>query len=249
MDKISSCGNPMKPFLIIKAGSTFSETIPNTGDFEDWIRRGMGLPTEQILLVPIHEDQPLPEPATVCAVVITGSHAMVTDQSPWIRQTLHWLQGAVASGLPILGICFGHQLLAEALGGRADWNRFGREIGTVEVTLTPEGCQDPLLGNLPKHFPAQVTHRQSAVTLPVDAVLLATSTLDPHLSFRYGPSCWGVQFHPEFAAEDVRYYIGRLHQQLEAEGLDPLQLLSAVEPTPDASSILSRFAEFFKATA
>lgn len=236
----------MKPFLIIKTGGTFAETVADHGDFEDWTRLGLGLAKAEVMIVAVHEGEPLPEPTSCCAAVITGSHAMVTERAPWIEQTACWLRQAVAAGLPLLGICFGHQLLADALGGRAGWNPRGRELGTVAVELTEQGRLDPLLGGLPESFPAHVSHRQSALSLPPGATLLASSALEPHQAFRFG-SCWGVQFHPEFAAGDVCFYIERLRGELAAEGLDAERLLASVEPTPAAASTLQRFAALVKA--
>jgi GMP synthase (glutamine-hydrolysing) len=232
----------MKPFLIIKTGGTFADTVPETGDFEDWTRRGMGLDHGETLTVPVFEGVTLPPPGTVCAAVITGSHAMVTDTDTWIEETAAWLRQAIDRELPILGICFGHQLLTRALGGRSGWNPEGREIGTVEVTLTGEGQKDPLFQGLPCTFPAQVTHRQSALTLPPGASLLASSAEDPHQAFACG-SAWGVQFHPEFSSDAMHLYIETLSTDLSDEGLVPERLHQAVRPTPTAASILKRFVQ------
>ena len=86
--------------------------------------------------VPRLRGEALPDPRSVRAVVVTGSAAMVTSREPWSERTAAWLCETVEVKTPVLGICYGHQLLAHALGGRVEDNPQGRHIGTVDVTLT-----------------------------------------------------------------------------------------------------------------
>ena len=72
-------------------------------------------------------------------MVISGSHAMLTDEAPWMRRLMRWLEDALgqAEAPPMLGICFGHQLLARTLGGEVDDHPLGMEVGTVALRLSP----------------------------------------------------------------------------------------------------------------
>ena len=175
-------------------------------------------------------------------VVLTGSHAMVTDREPWSEQTAAWLRDAVYVSLPVLGICYGHQLLAHALGGTVDNHPGGLESGTTVIWRQPEADRDPLFAELPSHWHAQVSHRQTVTQLPHGAVLLAYNRFEPHHAFRFGDCAWGVQFHPEFMPEATRAYL--LHQTtpLTEQGQDPQRMQTEVQPTPEARSLLGRFA-------
>ena len=127
----------------------------------------------------------------------------------------------------MLGICYGHQLLAHALGGEVGRNPRGREIGTVVVRRLAPAQHDPLLGVWSEAEPAHVTHLESVLALPAGAVRLAESDLDPVQAFTVGERAWGVQFHPEFDAETVRAYLLARTEKVRAEGLDPDALLAA----------------------
>ena len=142
----------------------------------------------------------------------------------------------------MLGICYGHQLLAHALGGRVAPNPRGREIGSVEVETLPAAREDPLLCGLPERFIAQATHVESVVELPVPATLLARSRGDPHQAFRVGALAWGVQFHPEFDTDVIRGYLEARREILRREGRDPEALLAEVRESAGAGSLLRRFA-------
>ena len=176
--------------------------------------------------------------------MITGSHDMVTDALPWIADTAAWIRRAVDAGLPLLGICFGHQLMADALGGRADYHPGGVEIGTADITRTRASAEDPLFRGLPEVFPGHVTHSQTALKLPEGATLLATGSHDPHQAFRVGSSAWGVQFHPEFDAPAIREYIARREAELAASGRDVAAIRATVRDTPHSASLLKRFADY-----
>ncbi|MCL4192324.1 MAG: gamma-glutamyl-gamma-aminobutyrate hydrolase family protein, partial [Thermoguttaceae bacterium] len=125
----------MKRLLILKLGSTFPDLARTHGDFEDWIARGLSLPAERIAVADAQSLQQLPAPQEFCGVVLTGSHSMVTDAEPWSERVSDWVAGAVEAEVPLVGICYGHQLLARALGGEVDYNPRGEEYGTVEVLL------------------------------------------------------------------------------------------------------------------
>jgi GMP synthase (glutamine-hydrolysing) len=141
-------------------------------------------------------------------------------------------------------VCYGHQLLAHALGGKVDYHPDGRETGTQAVTLFDSAQDDPLFSQLPKQFPAQLTHKQSVIELPPGAVLLGRSTFEPHQAFRVGKNAWGVQFHPEFNEQIMKAYLEVQYPDLETEGLDANALLSSVQPAPTASQLLRLFADW-----
>ena len=234
--------NNVKPIAIIKTGSTFPQISEHYGDFDAWIHQGLGS-TTGVMVIDADRRGRLPDLSALGGVVITGSHAMVTDQAPWMRQLMRWLYTLIHESVqvPVLGLCFGHQLLARTLGGEVADNPMGLEVGTVALRLTAAGRQDALLGAIAKHPWAQVVHRQSVLTPPPGARVLASNGHDACQAFRYGDRVWGVQFHPEFSADVMRAYL----QALRGEGLTQQQVdshLPEVRECDDASAILGRFA-------
>ena len=236
----------MKRPLIVKTGGTLPELRERRGDYEAWIAAGMGFAPGDVDVVAVANGEELPAPDAPAGVVVTGSSAMVSHRDPWSERTATWLARAVERDTPVLGICYGHQLLAHALGGEVGCNPRGREIGTVIVRSLAPAQRDPLLGVWGEAGPAHVTHLESVLALPAGAVRLAESDLDPVQAFSAGPRAWGVQFHPEFDADTVRAYLVARSEKVRAEGLDPEALLAAVRETPGGPRILRRFAELIR---
>jgi GMP synthase (glutamine-hydrolysing) len=233
----------MKSILIIKTGSTFPAISKDRGDFEDWIIAGTGLSRNHFLIVDVSRGQILPGYDEISAIAITGSHAMVTDHFDWSERTASWLPGAVERNIPVLGICFGHQLLAYAMGGQVASIPDGLEFGTVAVNLTKFAQKDRLFSLLPEKVYFQATHTQSVVRLPPGANLLASTYWDDHHAFVVGDCAWGVQFHPEFDADIVNRYIEILRDHLQSKKLNPDELINQSFDTPFGEKFLKRFVE------
>lgn len=231
----------MKKLIIIKAGSTFSETKKNLGDFEDWIIHSSGLSSEDVSVINAIAGEALPDLDSVAGVIITGSHAMVTDDALWIHGLNDWIPQVLQHNTPFLGICFGHQLLAQAMGGSCGYHPQGREIGTVAINLTSEGKIDRLLGSLPDLFKAHTTHAQTVITLPETALKLAENQFEAYHAFRLGNNAWGVQFHPEFSAGIMTTYINEQAVSLLQNGHDISVLKAAIDNTDSANQLLKRF--------
>ncbi|MBW0149004.1 glutamine amidotransferase [Marinobacter arenosus] len=228
--------------VILKTGTTYPTIREVSGDFEDWFVRGLS--NELALTVVNVEQGDVPGNAHDWdGIVVTGSPAMVSDRASWSEATAQWLAGAVDQRIPVLGVCYGHQLLAHALGGEVGYHPEGRETGTKTIELLPVAESDLLFAGLPATFKAQLTHKQSVLGLPPGAVLLGRSQFEPHQAFRVGDCAWGVQFHPEFTDAIMTAYLGVQAPELAAENLDPDALLAAVEPAPVASSLLQRFSD------
>lgn len=228
--------------LIVKTGDTFADLICSYGDFEDWIRQRLGVGDDQVRVVNAPEFEVLPEPGTFSGVVIAGSHAMVTQNLDWSLAVEAWLAPLVMAGIPVLGICYGHQLLAKAMGGKVDFHPGGLEIGTTPITLAPDALSDPLLQGLPPVFNAHTCHSQTVLTLPPGAVNLAGNTHEPHHAFRLGHAAWGVQFHPEYTHAIMSGYIRSMSPVIQALGKDPAQVQKQVTDTTEAAQVLARFA-------
>jgi GMP synthase (glutamine-hydrolysing) len=227
---------------VVKTGSTLPAIRARRGDFESWIAGGMGLAPDGVEVVAVAEGAALPDPAATAGVVVTGSSAMVSEREPWSERAAAWLADAVRAGTAVLGICYGHQLLAHGLGGRVGANPRGREIGTIHLRMAPEAQRDALLCGLPERTLAHTTHLEAVLELPPGARRLAESDADPNQAFAIGARAWGVQFHPEFDADVMRGYLEGRREVLRGEGLDADRLLSEVREAPEAASLLRRFA-------
>lgn len=225
----------MKPLLIIETGHAFEEVIKSQGDFSELIIQQLPN-TLPITKCNIIADETLPNAQDVSGAIITGSHSMVTDHEAWSERTADWLKEAKQANLPILGICYGHQLLAYALGGKAGYNEKGVEVGTKDIYTTKAIIDDPVFQQLPSSFKAHTTHAQSALILPKDAIVLAKNNHENHHAFRIGQHIWGVQFHPEFNEKVMEAYIQRRANPNELQGL-----LESVQSTPTSTALLHHF--------
>lgn len=238
----SSTAGSMKPVLIIRTGRAPDPIRARHGDFPHWFRLGAQLSLERLRVVDVAAGEPLPAPSEVAGALITGSAAMVTERAEWSERTAGWIRNAMDAELPLFGVCYGHQLMAHALGGRVDYLPGGREIGTVPILVSEEARLDPVAGGLPASFRAHTTHEQSVLEIPKGAVVLASSARDPHHLLRYGRNAVSVQFHPEFNADVMRAYIHRKRADMHREGFDPHHTFRQVSPTPIARRLLRHFA-------
>ncbi len=202
----------------------------------------MGVDRDTLDIVDVVADEPLPSMESYTGVILTGSAAMVTDHLPWSERVAGWLKES-GDKTPILGICYGHQLLGDVYGGTVGQNPSGREIGTITVERTSEAKDDPLFGGLPSALVMQATHMESLITLPENAVRLAGNRHDPNQAFRIGESIWGVQFHPEMNADIISEYIVARREAIAAEGLDPKALVEAASDSQHGAGLLARFAQ------
>jgi GMP synthase (glutamine-hydrolysing) len=232
----------MKPLLIIQTGRAPEPIRGRHGDFPHWFRIGTQLPTRWLQTVNVSAGESLPAAHAVAGAIITGSAAMVTERAAWSERTADWIRDAMNAELPLFGVCYGHQLMAHAMGGRVDYLAGGREIGTQPIELLAQGQRDPLMVGFPASFRAHTTHEQSVIEPPKQASVLARSERDPHQMLRYGPKAISTQFHPEFNAEVMRDYIRRKHPDIRREGGDPASIYRAVAATPVARRLLRQFA-------
>ncbi len=121
---------------VLVTGDPVPEARARRGSFVDLLRQAApAFGTHRWVAFDVRELDVIPELTAAMAVIVTGSALSVTDALPWKESASACLRSLVAREVPLLGVCFGHQLLGHALGGRVSLNPNRREIGTIELTL------------------------------------------------------------------------------------------------------------------
>ena len=175
-------------------------------------------------LVRVHAGDPVPDLGSSAGVVILGG-SMGAYESPthaWLDDEARLVREAVARTVPVLGICLGAQLIAQALGGRA-FPAERPEVAVLRSRLTPAGERHPLARFLTGPY---LAFHQDTFDVPEDATLLASSESYPHV-FRCG-SALGIQAHPEVSS-DVAARWGERSPLPERAGVDYATVISEME--------------------
>lgn len=189
-------------------------------------------------------DGTLPASFDFDGVVITGSRASAYADDPWIEALLDWLADSTERGLPHLGVCFGHQALATALGGTVE------PMGDYEIgyrTVRKVG-DSRLLAGLPSPFTVFTTHQDAVTRLPPGAHRIAENDFGIH-GFEHG-AVFAVQFHPEYDRETARRVtngkdLPDARRERVLAGITPENYAAACE----AKRLFDNFVDYVEATA
>ena len=223
------------------------KTDPILDQEVDCFVRQTGLPRDAFYRVNLTADPLSParlEGADVVMVGGSGEFSVVKGGFAWHAPMLELMREVVRREIPMFASCVGHQALAQALGGRLVRDEEGGgEVGTLEVTLTEEGEADPVFGELPRRFMAQLGHLDQVVELPAGFVNLASSPLCEVQALRLaGTSIISTQFHPELTMEDelerwLRYIRNYKHDH-ETQDEAEARARAACHPSLESSRLL-----------
>jgi GMP synthase (glutamine-hydrolysing) len=235
----------MKKLVLIQTGQPVQQSLDQYGDFDKWFIAAMEIDAAQVDVHRVYEDLKFPEEQDLAGIIISGSPSMITENHTWSKKTKEWLKPHLEMQTPILGVCYGHQLLARLLGGIVDWNPKGREIGAVKMKLTENAKDDPLFAEYyatnQRSLELYASHMQSVIYLPENIKVLGKTKLDSHHCFSYNNHLWGFQFHPEFNAEITTSFLKARSEYLISEGLDYQQHLDSVKESSIGSDLLKAF--------
>jgi GMP synthase-like glutamine amidotransferase len=167
--------------------------------------------------VQVHAGEAIPHEEDWDAVIVGGTPVSANriQEHPELLREVGFLKRALDRGMPVLGICFGAQLLAKLLGGGVRRSPL-KEIGAAPVRLTAAGESDPLFQGFPKCFPAFQWH-SDAFDVPPWGMRLAAGWECPNQGFRLGNAV-GVQFHLEVTAAEAERWAHRYADELPAAG-------------------------------
>ncbi len=189
---------------IIACGPGLEEITSVHGVSSDWVQSIIRHKVSSTKIVKAYlGEKPLIENNT--AWIIMGSRYSAYDKLDWIDNLKSRIRLAVSNKIPILGICFGHQIICSALGADVSDNQEGWEIGSSKVSLTEEGLSSPLFEGFEESFFVYQSHHDVVSRLPKNMNLLCSNRFGVQ-SVSFFDFVFGVQFHPEFSYEVMNAY-------------------------------------------
>lgn len=218
---------------ILQTGHAPDALIGRTGDYGEMFQRllaGQGLSFRVYSVV----DMEFPQDVHDCeGWLITGSRHGTYEDLPFIRPLEAFIREAYAAGVPMVGICFGHQIIAQALGGKVEKFRGGWAVGPTKYRMTG--------GELMLN----AWHQDQVVQRPEDAEVVGTSPFCENAALVYGDRAFSVQAHPEFDNDFLAALI-----EARGRGLVPDRLLAEAEATLalpiDQRAMARQIADFLK---
>lgn len=169
--------------------------LPKCGEeLARWVR--LGLPDAEITVIDVVGGEPLPAAGDFDGYVVSGSDKGVYDDTVWMEPLKAFLLHCKDAGKPLFGVCFGHQIMAEAFGGKAE------KIGEPEVGVRSFSVDDTRLE-------AHVWHQDQVTEVPPDAHVIAQSSYCPVAGLAYDFPAMSFQFHPEYKADYIATVLER----------------------------------------
>jgi GMP synthase (glutamine-hydrolysing) len=232
----------MKRVLLVDAVEAPSEPAGDSvGSVEQWFGRHLheedGV---ELLTLPASSAKLKAAAAVADAVIFSGSPRDAWADTPDVLSLLEFARAVLARPQPVLGVCFGHQLLGRALGADVRRNPAGWEVGATSIRLTEAGTKSPLFAGFGTEFPVIQSHRDAVLSLPEGAQLLGGNGHTPIQAFSLDDRVFGVQFHPEMDGTILRHRWRERRERLRGQvGFDLDRVLDSAEA--DASAVLHNF--------
>jgi len=218
---------------ILQTGHSPDPLIAPLGDYDQLFAKLLDGNDFVYEVFPVVEGIFPPGPEAADAWIVTGSRHGVYEDHPWIPPLEHLIRDITASGKPLVGVCFGHQIIAQALGGKVEKFAGGWSVGRTEYDM----------GGTPVVLNAW--HQDQVTELPEGARVLAGNDFCKNAILAYGDNVWTVQPHPEFRPSFIKGLI-----DTRGHGVVPQPLLERAEDQLDApvdNDQIARFmAEFLK---
>lgn len=196
-----------------------------------WAARG--LPDADLTVIYVEEGEPLPYVAAFDGYILSGSDKGVYDDAPWMDPLRAFLVGAKEAGKPLFGICFGHQLMAEVFGGKAE------KVGAPEV-----GVRAFELNGVKQK--GHVWHQDQVTEVPPDATVIGRASYCPVAALSYDFPAMSVQFHPEYAADYVSTFLRRSRGAILDESMTDGAVAQLDKSDVEADLFAKEVATFFE---
>ena len=182
------------------------------------------------------------------AVFLSGSPHGAYEDLAFIEREHDLIPALVDRGMPVLGVCFGSQILASALCGRDQvFRRSACDVGHALLRTTPAAAEDPVAGDLAPRFPMFVWHNDEVRSEHPDMTILASSDACPNQVWRYrGRPVWGIQGHPEVTPESAHGWLDARRDRLERDGADVDALIAEARDVGNAGTLFENFIDLVR---
>jgi GMP synthase (glutamine-hydrolysing) len=243
---VIGCGPPdQEPITYLGSGWTIRGLV---GQKVRAVAARKGMAIEPSMHWPAGNDDDYPESGAYDAVIIPGSKLNIDDegleQNPWMHGLCDFIRG-LEPEVPVLGICFGHQAIAVANGGKVERipEPMNVEVGFSPVFVTDEGQNDTLFRALPRNFDGLFSHFTYVSRAPRESKVLAEGALPGMVqAYRIRDSVWGVQFHPDYSPDNidelVEYRKARLARMLD------ISQIKTINPERHDHRVLENFIDY-----
>ena len=213
---------------LIQCGHVHPDLVPELGDYPELFADLLGPHGIELTTFDVDHGRFPDDLDRFDGWVISGSANSAYEDLPWIHQTEDLLRRLVAAAVPVVAVCFGHQLLAQALGGRVakSDDGWGAGVHRYEFLGDAPGWMDPAPTGSVRII---ASHQDQVVELPEGAVVLARTDHCPIAAYSLGDSVFAIQPHPEFTAPISRGLVERRRDRI-GEAASDAALASLAEP-------------------
>lgn len=228
---------------IVQTGDVPKPLRPDFGPYHSMFERmfdSTGTAFDYDVVV-VDANQTLPDPARLEGIVLTGSPAGVYEDHDWLPPLRNFIRAAYESKTPMLGICFGHQIMADALGGDVQKSQKGWGLGrhTYRVTGRPD-----FMADAPDAVSIACSHQDQVIVPPAEAEIILASDFTPNAGLFYkSGKALSFQPHPEFlddyALALVELRRGKAPEDVVADGV-----ASFAKPS-DSANVANYIGKFF----